>query len=110
MANRITINGESFIVNGNDVSIVNGYVYVGGRAISDQLHGEVNIKWEGELVSLKTDYGSVTCGDVKGNVEAGGSVNCKSVDGNVNAGGSVNAVGHIGRNINAGGSVRINQV
>lgn len=106
MTTRITVDGQTFTVEGNNVSIINGVVTVGGSTVISGLTGNVNIKWEGDLASLKTDA-SVTCRDVNGSVEAAGSVNCGNVSGSVNAGGSIKASGHIGKSINAGGSVKI---
>ena len=103
---RITVNGQSFNVSGGSVSIINGVIVVGGNTVISGLSGDVNIKWEGDLTSLKTDS-SVTCGNVGGNVEAGGSVNCNDVKGSVSCGGSLRASGHIGKSISAGGSVKI---
>lgn len=103
--NKITINGITIEVSGNNVSIINGELKVDGVSIKTGLSGNVNIKWEGELASLDTTA-SVQCGDVKGNVDAGGSVTCGNVGGSVDCGGSCTA-DNITGNIDAGGSVHI---
>jgi len=103
---KITINGNTFEVSGNNVSIINGTVRVDGNVVVSGLSGGVNIKWEGGLASLTTDS-SVTCTDIHGSVNAGGSVHCNDISGSVSADGSVKASGHIGKQISAGGSVKI---
>lgn len=103
--NKITINGITFEVQGNNISIHNGTVKVDGVEVKGGLSGRVDIKFEGELASLRTD-GNVECGNVQGNVDAGGSVHCGNIGGNVDAGGSVHGSGVHG-DIDAGGSVTI---
>lgn len=101
----ITINGKRITVSGNNVSIVNGAVFVDGRKVEgDTLQGEVKIAWEGPLASLEADC-EVTCGDVHGNVHAGNGVHCGNVQGNVTAGNSVHC-GDVGGSATAGNSVR----
>ena len=105
--NRITINGTTFEIEGNNISIQNGTVKVNGVEVKSKLSGKVDIKFEGELANLQAD-GNVECGNVQGDVDAGGSVHCKNVEGNIDAGGSVHSSG-VGGDIDAGGSVSINK-
>lgn len=104
MANSITINGRRIEVQGNNVSVINGRVLVGGVEVAGCLSGIVKVEWSGELASLESDC-SVSCGTVAGSVTAGGSVHCDNVTGNVKTGGSVHC-GKVGGSITAGGSVR----
>lgn len=100
-----TIDGKVF--SGRSITIRNGIVTIDGVVQDGTLHGQVEIKvTEGIIERLEAD-GSVTCGEVRGNVSAGGSVHCENVCGNVSAGGSVSASGHLGKSISAGGSVRV---
>lgn len=101
--NRITVNGVTYEVEGNNVSVRNGVIYVDGVVVHSGLDNSVHITWHGDLASLKSD-GAVTCNSIHGDVIAGGSVNCKNVDGNVGVHGSVNVTTCQG-DIIAGGSV-----
>ncbi len=101
--NRMTINGVTYEVEGNNISVRNGVIYVDGVVVHSGLDNSVHITWRGDLASLQAD-GSVTCGSVEGDVIAGGSVNCHNVSGNVGAHGSVKA-GKCDGNIIAKGSV-----
>jgi hypothetical protein len=80
----IVINGRRITVAGNDISIINGIVKVGGKVIDESLSGVAQISWEGPLANLTTDT-SVSCGNVSGSVNAGSSVSCDSVGGSVSA-------------------------
>jgi hypothetical protein len=98
----INIDGRSFA--GRSVSIVNGVVTIDGKRQDGTVSGVVEIKiTEGVLDMLRCD-GSVSCGEVLGNVTAGGSINCNGVGGNVMAGGSVNCDAVSG-SVSAGGGV-----
>ena len=88
--NIIIINGITVEVDGSNVRVFEGSIYVDDIPIATQMRGEVHIIWDGDLASIKAD-GSVTCGNVAGNVFAGGSVHCMDVEGRINAGGSVYA-------------------
>lgn len=101
---RITVNGQTYEVEGADIVIRNGIVTVNGKTVGhDRVAGVVQIKWEGPLANLHSDS-SVSCDEVKGNVDAAGSVNCDNIGGNVSAGGSVNC-DSVGGSIRAGGNV-----
>jgi len=111
MKNRIVINGVAIEVEGSNVSVRNGTIYVEDRPVASGLSGQVHISWEGDLAHLNAD-GSVTCNSVHGNVTAGGSVRCGDIAGTVTAGGSVKASSYrpaksstYGNHIIAGGSV-----
>lgn len=66
--NKITVNGKTTIVAGNNVSIVNDKVYVDGKLVTEGLSGNVSITFEGDLASLEaTDV--VINGSVHGPVE-----------------------------------------
>lgn len=77
--NKITINGKTFEVYGNNIKIINDKVIVDGVVVTEGLSGEVTVKFEGDLAKL--DATSVT---VHGNVI--GDINCTSlqVTGSVN--------------------------
>lgn len=102
--NIININGKSLRVQGNNVSVINGSVYVDGKLVEEGLSGEVKISFEGDLAVLTTDGSAKVYGDVKGDVDAGNSVKCGNVEGSVDAGNSVNC-GNVGGNVEAGNSI-----
>lgn len=87
--NKITVNGKTYETEGKNISVINGVVTVDGKQVGGEVSGVVEIKFEGDLASLKSDA-SVSCGNVQGTVQAGGSVNADNVGGDINAGGSVN--------------------
>jgi hypothetical protein len=103
--NNIIINGQSYSVQGNNITITNNQVIVDGTAIQSNLSGITEVKFDGDLASLKCHGAATVNGDVKGNVDAGGSIKCGNVGGNVDAGGSVTC-GNVGGDIDAGGSVK----
>lgn len=78
--NRIIVNGLTIEVEGCNVGVIGGTVYVDGLPVHSGLTGKVEIIWHGDLASLETDS-SVTCQNIYGDVVAGHSVNCKSVPG-----------------------------
>lgn len=90
--NKITINGITFEVKGNHVSVRNGVLYVDGIAVTSGLSGDVHIIWDGDLAQLDAG-GSVNCHDVHGNLNVGGAVRCNNISGSVTAGGSVKTSG-----------------
>lgn len=80
----IDICGRRF--RGNNISIVNGRVTIDGVLQGGSVSGVVEVRvLEGEVQHLRSDA-SVTCGDVKGAVQAGMGVTCGAVGGNVQAG------------------------
>ena len=62
--NVININGKSISVQGNNISIMNGTVYVDGKLVEEGLSGDVRITFEGDLASLDTSA-SVTVNGFK---------------------------------------------
>ena len=103
--NKITINGETITVKGNNISVINGKVIVDGVTIKEGLSGEVKIKFEGNLANLDATnvtvngsvIGDVNCtrlqvdGSINGDVDAT-NVNASEIIGNVTA---TNVVGKI---------------
>ena len=107
--NTITINGHTYHVSGNNISVINNDVIVNGVKINtgEKLKDIVTIKFDGCLATLHSDVSVDVLGDVRGNVTAGGSVKCEKVGGDVSAGGSVRCSQIDGRVV-AGGSVHMN--
>ena len=104
-SSTVIVNGKTYTVSGNNISVKNGNVYVDGKLISENKGSEVvKIEWKGPLASLKSDVSVSVDGDIHGNVDAGGSVNCKDVGKDVNAGGSITCA-NVNGNVDAGGSV-----
>lgn len=104
--NIINVNGKSITVSGNNISVINDKVYVGGKLVEEGLSGNVTISFEGDLASLKVDGSATVNGNILGNVDAGGSVKCGNVGKSVDAGGSVNCL-DIGGDVDAGGSIKM---
>lgn len=98
------------VYTGKDIHIVNGQVVVDGKVQNEDLSARiVEIRViEGEIGNLATTA-SVTCGAVKGDVDAGGSVDCKDVGGSVQANGKVTCK-DVGASVKAGGSVECGKV
>lgn len=104
--NTITVNGKTYEAEGKDISVINGVVMVDGKPIGEKVSGVVEIKFDGDLASLRSDA-AVTCKNVKGNVDAGGSVTALGdVGGNIDAGGSVSCSVANGQ-IKGGGSISV---
>ncbi len=103
--NRIVVNGTTIEVEGSNVTIRSGTVYVDEVSICSVQDQEIHVYWHGDLAQLQAG-GSVTCGDVHGNVTANGSVDCQDVAGRISSNGRVQAA-RAYNNINANGSVRI---
>lgn len=95
--NRITINGETFIVEGNNVSVSGNSVIVNGKVIKGELNGIVKIEWSGDLAKLDcanatingdvhgdVDCANLTCGNIGGDVDAS-NVKCGDIGGDVDA-------------------------
>ena len=101
----IIINGTKIQTSGNNISVVNGTVFVDGKVIQSDLSGIVELKFEGDLTSLKCDGSASINGNIKGNVDVGGSLDCCDIVGNIDVGGSVRC-GKVSGDIDAGGSVK----
>ena len=109
--NKITINGETINVEGNDIVITkNGKVSVSDKTIKTGLTGEVKVRFEGDLANIDctnlvvngnvqgdvdctnltvqggiegdVDANNVRCENIGGDVDAN-KVNCKNVSGNI---------------------------
>lgn len=81
--NTITINGRSISVSGSNVSVINGKIFVDEKLIEEGLSGDVHVKWEGDLASLKCNSCDIT-GNVAGNVNTN-EIKCGNVGGDVKA-------------------------
>jgi hypothetical protein len=103
--NKITVNGKTIEVSGNNISVINNKIFVDGKEISDEISKNADIYIYGDVGSIETDK-SVNCDNVKGDIHAGGSVNCDDVNGSINCGGSVNC-DNVGGSVTAGGSIRM---
>lgn len=103
--NTIIINGQKIQTNGKNISVINDTIYVDGVTIQSNLSGIVEVKFEGDLASLKCNGSASINGNVKGDVDVGGSLKCCDVSGNLDVGGSVQC-GKVGGDIDAGGSVK----
>ena len=115
------MNGNTTIVEGSNIVIMDDKIIVGSTVIESGLSGIIEVKFEGDLANLHTDgnasikgdihgnvgaHGNVKCGNVGGSVDASGSVECNNVEGNVVADGNVTC-DNISGDIDAGGSVSI---
>lgn len=94
--NKITIDGVTTYVSGNNIRVHNGTIYVDGVLVKEGLKGEVTVKFEGDLANLDCEsaviHGNVggnvdstslkVNGDIKGNVDAT-SVKCNNIGGSV---------------------------
>lgn len=104
--NRIVINGVAIEVEGSNVSMRAGTIYVDDQPVQSGLSGQVHVYWYGNLASLEAN-GPVTChGDVYGNVRANGPVSCDDVRGSTKANGPVWG-SRVGGNVSANGPVNI---
>ncbi len=104
--NTIVINGVAIEVEGNNVTVRAGTVYVDNQPVQSGLSGSVHVYWFGELANLETNGSATVHGSVHGNVIANGSVQCDDVKGWAKANGAVHG-SKINGNINANGSVNI---
>jgi len=95
--NRITINGETFIVDGNNVSVSGNKIKVNDKVIKGELEGIVKVEWSGDLANLDctnatingdvhgdVDCTNITCGNIGGDVD-GTNVKCGNIGGDVDA-------------------------
>jgi hypothetical protein len=107
--NRVNINGRCISVQGNNISVINGKVFVDGKEYKEQPEKteQIILKIEGAVQQLNIDdsvsiegdvtaehirvNGSINCRNIKGSIEAKGSINCDDIEGKVKAGGSINA-------------------
>lgn len=82
--NKITINGKTYEVYGNNIKIMNDKVIVDGVVISEGLTGEVTIKFEGDLAKLDATN-VVVNGNVVGDVDCTSLQVTGSINGDVDA-------------------------
>lgn len=94
--NNITINGETFNVQGNNIVVKNGKVIVDDDIVKEGLSGTVKVEFIGDLATLDCNSavvngnieGDVDCtsinitGDVEGDIE-GVTINCGNVEGDI---------------------------
>lgn len=84
--NNMNINGKNYNVQGNNIVVKNGTVYVDGVFVEGDLSGDVKIEFFGDVASLDCTSATIH-GNVEGNVnctsikcgDVGGSVNCTSI-------------------------------
>lgn len=106
MKNRIVINGVAIEVEGGNVSVYNGTLYIDDRPVQSGLSGQVHVYWYGDLATLDADGPVTLHGNVYGNVSANGRVDCHEVKGSCHANGRVGAA-RVGGSIHANGRVSI---
>lgn len=81
--NTVIINGKTYNVSGNNISVQNisgkgNKVIINGVTIVDGLEGnEVTVKWEGDLANLNCTSAIIN-GDVNGDVDTQ-SLTCKNI-------------------------------
>jgi hypothetical protein len=107
--NRIIINGISQEVSGKNISV---QIVVDGKVVAQNLSGDINLKFEGDLANLDCTSvtvngnvnGTLDCtsatisGDVTGDVDCT-SINCGNITGNVD--GTTVTCGDIGGDVDA---------
>ena len=86
--NTVIVNGNSFSIVGNDISITNGKIFVDGNDYTPETK-TINIQIHGDIKNFQSDYSSSI--KVVGNVEDLSSTNGDiSVEGNVGSISSTN--------------------
>ena len=119
LKSSININTKSY--SGNNVSIINGKIFVDGKKVDTDndknitisINGNVDnleidscdrIEITGNVTTLKNGSGDVKCKDVEQNITSGsGDVECDIVKGNIITGsGDVNCRGSISGNVKTG--------
>ena len=111
----ITVNGKSKTVKGDNVSVINGKIFVDGKEYKehDELKDDykvVNVLIEGNVNTLKSSCSVAVKGNV-GTIDCGGSCSVDGdVTGEIDCGGSCTVKGNHKGNIDAGGSVRVGGV
>jgi len=95
--NKITINGKSYEVSGNNISVKNDSIYVDGVLVESGLTGDVKVEFTGDLANLDcttatingnvtgdVDGTTISCGNIGGDVD-GTTINCGDIKGSVDA-------------------------
>jgi hypothetical protein len=79
--------------------------YIGRKLLKkgEPGYNKITVEYVGDALNVES-YGSLICGDVKGNATAGSSIQCGSIGGSANSGGSMTC-GDIGGDVSCGGSV-----
>lgn len=101
----ITINGKTYI--GSNISVKNNKIFIDGKLVEDYEAADkiiVEVKIEGDPISVESDAAVTVEGSVQGSVRAGNYVSCHQVGGNVDAGNYV-ACGNVAGNVKAGNYV-----
>jgi hypothetical protein len=93
--NKITINGKTYDVSGNNIVVKNDTVYVDGVIVQSGLSGIVKIEFTGDLANLDcttaeiagnvqgdVDCTTIKCGDIGGDVDCT-TINCRDISGDV---------------------------
>lgn len=93
--NKITINGKSYDVSGNNISVKNDSIYVDGILVESGLSGDVKVEFTGDLANLDcttatingnvtgdVDGTTISCGNISGSVD-GTTINCGNIGGDV---------------------------
>jgi len=80
--NKITINGETFEVEGNNIVVKNGKISVDGKVVKENLSGNVKVEFTGDLAKLDCTS-AVINGNVQGNVDCTSAVITGNVQGDV---------------------------
>lgn len=114
---KVTVNKQTY--SGRNIKVVNGKVIVDGNdvtPIEKEIHITVegslenldvdacsSIKISGDVQSVKSGAGDVSCRDVGGNVSTGsGDVECGNVNGDVETGAGDVRAGNVGGSIKTG--------
>ena len=95
--NTITINGQKYNVDGQNISVRYNSVYVDGKLVVGQLTNDVHITFEGDIANLDCTSATIN-GNVTGNVDATSVKIVGNIDGDVDAT-SVNVNGNINGNV-----------
>lgn len=85
----------------------NLYFHLDGNARN--VHSELALNVEGDVLGNATSGGSLTCENISGDVRANGSVNCDQVEGSVSAGGNVNC-DDVAGDVRAGGNITCDDI
>lgn len=109
---RVSINGKTVSVTGDNVYISNGKIIVDGKDVEDiESIGKntvVNVIIEGNVGSIQCDGSVEVKGNVSDGIDCGGNVTVGgSVEGDVDCGGSTTVKGDVTGDIDCGGSVMI---
>lgn len=99
---------ETIKITGQNISILNGKVFVNGVEYVPKQKGVTELELEGDAGNLDVNCSVVVNGNVKNGIDAGGSVSVVGdVSGDIDAGGSISITGSHTGDIDAGGSVTI---